>query len=153
MIAAAPDSATAPSDDLVQRLMRLYNALVQIAARIEAQDKRIAELERDKDQWRDLYITALDKARGYRGIDNDSTLADALQTLVDMRLSTESNLADALQTLVAQDKQIAELEREISARSDLMQGYLDCWRKDEARAERAEAENAELRACVEAALA
>ena len=32
------------------------------------------------------------------------------------------------------------LRQEISARSDLQQAYLDCWRNDKARAERAEAE-------------
>ena len=34
---------------------------------------------------------------------------------------------------------LVQLREEISARSDLMQGYLDCWRNDKERAERAEA--------------
>jgi hypothetical protein len=82
----------------------------------EADNAALAALkdqERDKDQWRDLYITALDKARGYRGIDGDSTLADALQTLVDMRLSAESRLAEAT-------KEIERLERVASNTSEEM---------------------------------
>ena len=39
---------------------------------------------------------------------------------------------------------LVQLREEISARSDLMQGYLDCWRNDKYRAERAEAEVAQL---------
>ena len=39
---------------------------------------------------------------------------------------------------------LVQLREENSARSDLMQGYLDCWRNDKDRAERAEAEVARL---------
>ena len=38
---------------------------------------------------------------------------------------------------------LVQLREENSARSDLMQGYLDCWRNDKERAERAEAERNE----------
>lgn len=41
---------------------------------------------------------------------------------------------------------LAAAQAEISARSDLMQGYLDCWRNDKARAERAENDLAAARA-------
>ena len=44
---------------------------------------------------------------------------------------------------------LVQLREEISARSDLMQGYLDCWRNDKERAERAEAEVARLKDRVE----
>jgi len=42
------------------------------------------------------------------------------------------------------DARVKELEAENSARSDLMQAYLDCWRNDKARAERADARVKEL---------
>ena len=44
------------------------------------------------------------------------------------------------------DRKIVEMHADIAARSDLMQGYLDCWRKDKGRAERAEAYLAAARA-------
>jgi hypothetical protein len=53
---------------------------------------------------------------------------------------------DAADAIVQLQARVAELEAEISARSDLMQGYLDCWRNDKARAERAEADLAAARA-------
>jgi hypothetical protein len=54
--------------------------------------------------------------------------------------------AEASDAIVALQARVAELEAEVSARSDLMQGYLDCWRNDKARAERAESDLAAARA-------
>jgi hypothetical protein len=58
---------------------------------------------------------------------------------------------EAANAITALQARVAELEVEISARSDLMQGYLDCWRNDKARAERAEADLAAARALLKKA--
>ena len=65
---------------------RLIALNEQHAISMAGENRARIAAEAERDQWHDLYIGGLDKARGYQGIDSDSTLADALQTLVDMRL-------------------------------------------------------------------
>jgi len=62
-----------------------------------------------------------------------------------------NDVLDLRDKWLAAEERIAALEAEISARSDLMQGYLDCWRNDKDRAERAEAERDALLRVVAAA--
>lgn len=52
---------------------------------------------------------------------------------------TQQNDGPIAAMLRSLSRQIAAKDAEISARSDIQQAYLDCWRNDKARAEKAEA--------------
>ena len=91
--------AEAERDALREKLAEEQrNWALQFGERQRAEAERDAAIK-DRDEWRDLYITALDEARGYQGISNDDTLCDALQTLVDMRLRAEARADAAIEAL------------------------------------------------------
>ena len=69
-----------------------------------------------------------------------------LAALIERLSQPVTDLYRAAQNAEAAIAALVQLREEISARSDLMQGYLDCWRNDKERAERAEAEVARLKA-------
>lgn len=69
--------------------------------------------------------------------------ADAMMAQI---AELQDELRDLDIELVRARREREAARAEISARSDLMQGYLDCWRNDKARAERAEADLTAARA-------
>ena len=76
--------------------------------------------------------------------------AERRLTVAFAKAGVDSSVLNDMRLLSQAAAALVQLREENSARSDLMQGYLDCWRNDKYRAERADAlqaENRLLREC------